>query len=189
MSKGGKRDDSYFAADRRRKKKYIMIVIPAVIAVAVIGVVAALLYQPPEVLAVSGVECHSREFSNYHVHSHLDVFVDGQKQQVPAQVGILSSPSCLFWLHTHGADGTIHVEAPEQKSFTLGQFLDIWEQTHTGSAAFFNAVSDKTVTAYVNGTQFGGDYRDIPLESRKQIVLAYGAPPAEIPDHDFGNLT
>jgi len=183
--KGGKRDDSYFAADRRRKKKYMMVIIPAVIAVVAVGVVAAILYKPPEALAISGVECHTREVTNYHVHSHLDVFVDGQRKEVPASVGILSS--CLFWLHTHDGDGIIHVEAPSQTEYTLGQFTDIWSQTHSPSKAFFDSLRDEP-TAYVNGIEFVGNYREIPLESRTQIVLVYGNPPAEIPTYDFGSL-
>lgn len=185
---GGKRDDSYFAADRRKRKKYMTIIIPIIVAVIAAGVVGAVLYKPAPALAVSGVECHGAEANTYHVHSHLDLFVDGQRQEVPAQIGILSSPSCLFWLHTHSADGVIHIESPTQKGFTLGQFLDIWSQTHAGSKPLFDAVANKTVTVYVNGTQVQ-DYRSIPLESRKQIVLAYGNPPSEIPTYDFGSLT
>ncbi|HEY3094738.1 MAG TPA: hypothetical protein VGJ42_03155 [Nitrososphaera sp.] len=185
MSK--KRDDSYFAAGRRRRKKYMMIIVPIIIAVAAAGAAGAILYQPEQVMAVSGVECHRTEQTTYHVHSHLDVFVDGEKQQVPAKVGILSSPSCLFWLHTHDTDGIIHVEAPQTKAFTLGQFLNIWNQTND-SNGLFDSVSGKNVTAYVNGDPFQGNYRDIQLESRKQIVLAYGQPPAKIPEYDFGNL-
>jgi len=182
-----KRDDSYFAAGRRRKKKYMMIIIPIVIAVAAAGTAGAVLYPPAPVMAISGVECHRAEQTNYHVHSHIDVFVDGQKKEVPASIGILSSPSCFFWLHTHSSDGVIHIEAPQTREFTLGQFLNIWNQTRD-SNGLFNSVSDKNVTAYVNGNQFEGDYRDIQLESRKQIVLAYGEPPANIPKYDFGNL-
>jgi hypothetical protein len=182
-----KRDDSYFAADRRRKKKSMMIIIPVIVAMAAIGATGAVLYQPPQAAAISGVECHRNEFNNYHVHSHLDVFVDGQKKQVPDNVGILTSPTCLYWLHTHDDDGIIHVEAPETREFTLGQFLDIWEQTRD-SAGLFDSVSGKNVTAYANGEQFEGNYRDIQLESQKQIVLAYGEPPAEIPEYDFGDL-
>jgi hypothetical protein len=178
---GGKRDDSYFAADRRKKKKYMMIIIPVIIAVAAAGAAGALLYKPQPVLAINGIECHGAESTTYHVHSHLDVFVDGQRQEIPAQVGILSSPYCLFWLHTHSADGVIHVESPTKRQFTLGQFLDIWNQTHSGSQTLFGAVSGKPVTAYVNGTQFQGDYRSIPLESRQEITIAYGKPPSEIP--------
>lgn len=184
----GKRDDSYFAADRRKRKKYMTIVIPVIIAVIAAGVVGAVLYKPAPALAVSGVECHGTEATTYHVHSHLDLFVDGQRQEIPAQIGILSSPYCLFWLHTHSADGVIHVESPTKKEFTLGQFLDIWSQTHMGSKTLFDAVANKTVTAYVNGTQVQ-DYRNIPLESRKQMVLAYGNLPAKIPTYDFDGLT
>jgi hypothetical protein len=183
-----KRDDSYFAAGRRRRKKYMMIVIPIIIAVVAASAAGAILYQPEKVMAISGVECHKGEQTSYHVHSHLDVFVDGQKQEVPAKIGILSSPSCFFWLHTHDIDGVIHVEAPHTQAFTLGQFLDIWNRTND-SNAFFDSVSGKNVTAYVNGDQFQGNYKDIQLGSREQIVLAYGQPPAKIPEYAFGNLT
>jgi hypothetical protein len=182
-----KREDSYFAAGRRRKKKYMMIIMPIIIAVAAAATAGALLYKPQPVMAISGIECHSTEQTTYHVHSHLDVFVDGQKQEVPSKIGILSSPSCLFWLHTHDTDGIIHVEAPQTKAFILGQFLDIWKQTRD-SNGLFDSVSGKNVTAYVDGKRFEGNYRDIQLESQKQIVIAYGKPPAKIPEYDFGNL-
>ena len=183
MSK--KRDDSYFAAGRRRKKKYMMIIVPIIIAVAAIGTVGALLYKPQPAQAINGVECHGTEQTTYHVHSHLDVFVDGQKQEVPTRIGILSS--CFFWLHTHDTDGIIHVEAPQTRSFTLGQFLDIWSQTKD-TDGLFKSVADKNVTAYVDGKLFNGDYRGIQLESQKQIVIAYGQPPANIPPYDFKGL-
>ena len=187
-NKGGKHDDSYFAADRRKRKKYMTIIIPVIVAVVAAGVIGAIFYKPAPALAVSGVECHGTESTTYHVHSHLDLFVDGQRQEIPAQIGILSSPYCLFWLHTHSADGVIHVESPTKREFTLGQFLDIWSQTHKESKPLFDAVANKTATAYVNGTHVQ-DYRSMPLESRKQIVLAYGTPPSEIPTYDFGGLT
>ena len=110
-------------------------------------------------------------------------------RQVPSKIGIISSPSCLYWLHTHSEDGTIHVEAPGAREFALGQFIDIWGQTYN-STAFFDSVSGMPVTAYVDGERFEGDYRTIPIESLKEIVLAYRYPPKDIPsDHDFGSIT
>lgn len=180
-----KRDDSYFAADRRRKKKSMMIIIPVIVAVAAASVAGAVLYQPAQAAAISGVECNRTEQLNYHVHTHLDVFVNGQERQVPDDTGILSSPSCLYWLHTHDTTGLIHVEAPQTRDFTLGQFLDIWEQT-SDSTGFLGSVSGMNATAYVDGDQFEGNYRDAPLESLEQIALVYGEPPEEIPDdYDF----
>jgi hypothetical protein len=164
-------------------------IVPIIAAVIAIGAVAALIYKPPEVQAVNGVECHSMETTAFHVHAHLDIFVNGQNQTVPSQVGILSSPQCFFWLHTHDTTGIIHVEAPQKKAFVLGQFMDIWQQKFNGSQAFFNSIAGKPVKAYVNGTEFQGDYRNIPLESREQIVLAFGTPlPQKIPTYDFGEL-
>lgn len=190
MSKKKRRDDSYFAVDRRRKRKYMMIIIPVIIAVAAASIAGAILYQPPTAMAISGIECNRSEQLNYHIHSGLDVFVNGVQQQVPSNIGILSSPSCLYWLHTHSANGIIHIEAPETREFLLGQFIDVWEQTLTNSTAFFDSVSDMPVTAYVDGQRFEGDYRTIPLESLREIVLAYGTPPEDIPaKHDFGSIT
>jgi hypothetical protein len=185
-----RRDDSYFAVDRRRKRKYMMIIIPVLIVIAAASIAGAILYQSTTAMAISGIECDRSEQLNYHIHSHLDVFVNGVQQQVPSNIGILSSPSCLYWLHTHSEDGIIHVEAPGAREFTLGQFLDIWQQTLANSTTFFDSVSDMPVTAYVDGQRYEGDYRTIPLESLREIVLAYGMPPEDIPaGHDFGGIT
>jgi hypothetical protein len=184
-----RRDDSYFAVDRRRKRKYMMIIIPVIIAVAAAGVAGAILYQPPTAMAISGIECDRAEQLNYHVHAHLDIFVNGVHQQIPSDIGILSSPSCLYWLHTHSDDGLLHVEAPGTREFTVGQFLDIWQQTHN-STALFDTVSNMPATAYVDGERFEGEYRSVPIESLKEIVIAYGRPPENITaDYDFGGIT
>jgi hypothetical protein len=181
-----KRDDSYFAIDRRRKRKYMMIIVPIIIAVAVAGAVGAMIQ--PSAASISGIECEGTERHEYHVHSQLDVYVDGTQREVPSNVGILSVPSCLYWLHTHSNDGLIHVEAPERQEFMLGQFLEIWEETHDNSTEFFDSISDKQVTAYVNGTTFEDDYRIIPLEDHTHIVLAYGTPLINIPENPFGSM-
>jgi hypothetical protein len=184
-----KRDDSYFAAGRRKRKKYMMIIIPIIVAVAAAGAAGAVLYQPAQAAAISGVECFRTEQLVHHIHSHLDVFVDGEERQIPGNVGRLSSPSCLYWLHTHSTDGVVHIEAPQTREFTLGQFLDIWEQT-SDSAGFFDTVADMNATAYVDGDQVEGNYRGVKLESLNQIALVYGEPPANIPDdHDFGGIS
>ena len=167
----------------------MMIIVPVLIAVVAAGIAGAIFYQPPTAMAIGGVECSRAEQLNYHVHSGLDIFVDGVQQQIPSNIGILSSPSCLYWLHTHSENGIIHVEGPEAREFTLGQFLDIWQQTGN-STALFDTVSNMPATVYVDGERFEGDYRTIPLESLKEIVLAYGTPPENIPaEHDFGSIT
>lgn len=33
----------------------------------------------------------------------------------------IASGTCFYWLHTHAADGIIHVESPVHRVFTLGK--------------------------------------------------------------------
>jgi len=169
-----KRDDSYFAAGRKKRNKNMMIVAAIVIPVVAIGVAAALLIKPVSAQPIDGIECNFNEFNNYHVHAHLDMFIDGKPQQVPARIGIMSTPSCLYWLHTHSTDGIIHVESPTTKTFTLGQFLDVWDQTRHDSTVF-DSLASKPVNAYVNGTKVSGDYRDVQLQSRQEIAVVIGS--------------
>ena len=78
-----------------------------------------------------------------------------------------------MWLHTHAADGIIHIESPVQRTYTLGEFFDIWGQAltqrHAGRAR-------GTVTALFNGRVFTGNPRRIPLLAHSQIELEVGRP-------------
>lgn len=84
--------------------------------------------------SIDGIECERGERLNYHVHSHLALFVEGQEVRVPAGIGI--TDRCLYWLHTHATDGIIHVEAPARKDFTLGQFFAVWASPWDGTSSW-----------------------------------------------------
>jgi len=135
---------------------------------------------------VDGIQCQGSEQALFHIHAHLTVFVDGAQRQVPYGIGIpnaqvqgsgqgafVGGGSCLYWLHTHAADGIIHIESPVQRTFTLGDFFDIWGQqlgpNRVGSAA-------GPVTAIYNGKLYDGNPRDIPLNAHAQIQLDVGRP-------------
>jgi hypothetical protein len=141
--------------------------------------------------SVDGITC--RRFMDqtdpYHVHAHIAVFVNGHEMRVPAGAGITpprasaqvpggtfidSGPTdCLYWLHTHADDGIIHIEAPSQQSFTLGQFFDIWNQPLGPDQV---GPAKGAVVAFLNGRRFTGDPRDIPLEAQGVIQLDVGTP-------------
>src|SRR5664280_356707 len=96
--------------------------------------------------SVDGISCRTeaKEVVKYHVHVHVALYYNGDMQRLPAGIGITKPQAvehysqgpfddvgiydCLYWLHTHVADGIIHVEAPAKQQFTLGQFFDIWNQ-------------------------------------------------------------
>ena len=140
--------------------------------------------QTASALAVDGIPCDSLEHTEYHTHAHLDIFVNGQPQQLPAYVGIEGSANCLFWLHTHSTDGVIHMEAPHNTVMTLGQLFDIWQKTSTDVAQFPKPISSDAgaPTLYINGQKSSQqDYRNATILPNTEIVLAYGQPPSTIP--------
>lgn len=120
---------------------------------------------------VGGIQCQSNEQSLFHIHAHLAIFIDGTPRQVPQGVGIPGS--CLYWLHTHAPDGIIHVESPVQRTFTLGDFFDIWGQP-LGPNKVGPAIGP--VTAIYNGKLYNGNPRDIPLNAHALIQLDVSRP-------------
>jgi hypothetical protein len=133
---------------------------------------------------VDGVQCQSSEQAVYHIHAHLAIFANGTARTVPMGIGIpnaqaqdtISGPSvatgsCFYWLHTHAADGIIHVESPTKRAYTLGTFFDIWGETLSGGQV---GSDTGTVTVYLNGRRYSGDPRSIPLTAHAVIQLDVG---------------
>src|SRR6266566_5404810 len=133
---------------------------------------------------IDGVSCDSGEHSDFHIHAHMSIYIDGKPAPIPAQIGIAPDSSCLYWLHTHTSDGVIHIEAPNGLSITLKNLLDIWGDRFP-QLSYPSQFSDATGwQAYVNGKPFTGDFRTIPLQAHTLITLAYNSPGAQ-PDTSF----
>ena len=135
---------------------------------------------------VDGIGCSTSEQTLFHIHAHLTLFVNGTARQVPAGIGIpgatgqnspqgqfISNGKCFYWLHTHAADGIVHIESPVHRTYTLGNFFDEWGQplgpNQVGPARGH-------VTALYNGKVYQGNPRDIPLNAHAQIQLEVGTP-------------
>jgi hypothetical protein len=128
-------------------------------------------------LAIDGVRCDVSEGAVEHIHAHLQIFNRARPSTVPGQVGIPQGAGCLYWVHTHTDDGIIHIEAPVARTFTLGQFFDIWDMTLSRTeAAGVHASKGHSLTVTVNGKRWTGDPRAIPLRDREEIVIQNGPP-------------
>ncbi len=113
---------------------------------------------------------------SYHVHAHLNIFIEGKQVNLPAQIGIPNG-ECVYWLHTHDLSGVIHIEAPEKRTFQLGTLFDIWGQPLSAiQVASYTTDSIHTFTFYVNGQEYTGDPRQIPLEAHTNIDIELGPP-------------
>jgi hypothetical protein len=126
---------------------------------------------------VAGISCDAMEGSRIHIHQHLAIFDHGKPVAIPADVGRPQTARCLYWLHTHTPDGIIHIEAPADRSFTLGDFFEIWGQplsrTQAASAMGTRKVPLKV---WVDGKVYLGDPRKIVLASHTDITIQAGPP-------------
>ncbi|MEO9175014.1 MAG: hypothetical protein ABI317_05820 [Gaiellales bacterium] len=120
----------------------------------------------------------SSEALAFHIHSHLNLYVNGKKVAVPAGVGI--GQTFITEVHTHTPDGVIHVESPVDKNYVLGQFFGEWGVKLTRSCV--GRYCGK-LRWWVDGTRGGGvlDPADIILRPHEEIAIAYGTPPKKIP--------
>jgi hypothetical protein len=137
-------------------------------------------------LTIDGISCQTSEQTLFHIHAHLSVFVNGRQRQIPAAIGIpgaqaentsqgpfVATGNCFYWLHTHAADGIIHIESPVHRTYTLGNFFDEWGQP-LGPDQVGPATGH--VVALYNGKVYEGNPRNIPLNAHAQIQLEVGSP-------------
>ena len=104
-----------------------------------------------------------------HVHTHLTILDGDVPVTVPGNVGHSSRERFAAELHTHDTSGILHVESPERRTFTLGQFFDEWGVSlGAGHAGGLRG----ELTVWVDGHRFLGNPRSIALEDRRQVVLA-----------------
>jgi hypothetical protein len=147
---------------------------------------------------VAGVKCQSGEQLKVHSHVRLAIFMEGEEVDVPDHTGIVFEPTptptpppgaptakperkCLFWLHTH-TDQLLHVEAPSDPGYTLGQFFEIWGQPLSETQLMDRTAGEGTeINATVNGEPWDGNPADIPLVDGAIIAVQLGPPFAEPP--------
>src|SRR5437870_12339583 len=154
---------------------------------------------------LAGLTPETHEFLLFHIHSHLDVFVNDNPVRVPAGIGIeihdpavhlfkasdgttgyggISPPCvlpCISPLHTHLDDGILHTEAKVNHFNTLGEFFTEWKVRLDRNCVGGYCRPTAPVTVYVDGDVYTGDPRQIQLEDRREIAIVIGTPPASIP--------
>jgi hypothetical protein len=152
----------------------------------------------------AGLVPDTKETLQHHVHSHLDVFIDGVRQIVPAGIGIriddpsvktgpgpsyggISTPCqqpCISPLHTHAPDGVLHTESPVDVDNTLGQFFTEWGVALDGRCVGEYCSPETPIAIYVDGQPVAADtaaVTGIALLDRREIAIVIGTPPATIP--------
>lgn len=109
-----------------------------------------------------------------HYHPRLEITIDGEPVEVPANIGVDPSTGAMSALHTHESDGTIHIEAHTVgEVFTLGQLFTQWgvplTTTRIGGVS---AEAGETVTLTSDGNPVAGDPGDLRLAPDQVIELS-----------------
>jgi hypothetical protein len=62
-----------------------------------------------------------------HIHPEIEIMVDGIPETVPANIGI--NQFCMAEVHTHAADGVIHLESVNTSAeFPIADFFTVWDR-------------------------------------------------------------
>jgi hypothetical protein len=159
--------------------------------------------DPMALTRKAGLVPEVNEHLAYHVHSHLDVFVNGKHITIPAGIGIdIHDPSvhsgqlpdgsigyggivrcprvCISPLHTHAHFGVLHTETDKPTPNRLGEFFVEWNVRLTRSCVGGYCKPD-SIQFWVNGKRFLGDPRTILLADHTEIAIVIGTPPKKIP--------
>jgi hypothetical protein len=158
-----------------------------------------------ELATAAGLVPEIAERLAYHVHAHLDVYINGRHQTVSAGIGIVTTDPavhkgtidgqpayggirvpcaqpCISPLHTHAVTGIIHTESATRVDNTLGQFFTEWGVPLTAQCVDTYCTPQTRIAIYVNGRrQRFADAAGIPLSNHKEIALVIGRRPSHIP--------
>lgn len=143
-------------------------------------------------LSSLGLNRLSQEQLAFHIHQHLDVYVNGKHVTVPQAIGFVKDPTsgkytAITELHTHNPLGIVHVESAQNLTYVLGQFFGEWGVRLTGKCLGQFKGGCDNLQWWVNGKKQTGDPAKLALRNHEEIVIAVGKPPKKIPtSYDFG---
>jgi hypothetical protein len=129
-------------------------------------------------LTLLGLDALGAEGEVIHIHQHVDVYINGKKETVPALIGIDNAGQFLTQVHTHDTTGIVHVESPTHRTFFLGEFFGEWGVKLTANC--LGTYCGK-LHWWVNGAKMVGNPAQLVLKAHQEIVLAVGTPPLKIP--------
>jgi hypothetical protein len=118
-----------------------------------------------------------------HTHTRLEIWINGQPVEVPANLGFDPDRNALSPLHTHEVDGIVHTESADPGfAPDLGTLFDVWGLRLTGDCiGAYCAEGDRQLQVFVDGEAVTGDPRAVPVGDLETIVIAFGTED-ELPD-------
>ncbi len=108
-----------------------------------------------------------------HLHSTLKIYINGKKQDIPANIGIVGEHSPM---HTHSSNGVIHIEyegVVREDDIKLGNFFKIWGKKFNSDQLFgYKNGEGKDIHMFVNGKE-SKEFDNYSIKNGDTIILRY----------------
>ena len=113
------------------------------------------------------LQSHSDDMTHY--HANLEISIRGENRIIPISTGVTST--CMSGIHTHGDDGTLHIETPGEMEARLEHFFTIWDQSLSGTQLMDATVGQgESITMTVDGVLVE-DYENHIFANGQQIII------------------
>ncbi len=128
-------------------------------------------YIHPKTNREVALACTTEMATQFHIHPNLEIIINGQKQEIPTDIGITGG--CMNAIHTHDDTGKIHVESPEKRDFTLADFFAVWNKTYNQNQILDYKIDDTHIIRQTLNGKETQDYQNTILRDNDQIIIYY----------------
>ncbi|TSC90755.1 MAG: hypothetical protein G01um10142_246 [Parcubacteria group bacterium Gr01-1014_2] len=116
-------------------------------------------------------KCVQHINASLHIHPELEIIINGEKQAIPANIGITSD--CMRPVHTHDQAGIIHIEWKTKRDFPLSDFFRVWGKTFNQNQILdYRTDEGHEIILTVNG-QRSEEYENLIMRDRDRISIIY----------------
>ncbi|MEM4282283.1 MAG: hypothetical protein QXU88_00115 [Candidatus Woesearchaeota archaeon] len=109
-----------------------------------------------------------------HWHPHLTIKINGKEQIIPANIGI--TPRLHYPVHTHSADGIIHLEMdrPSLELLRLSYFFKVWGKRFDKECIFEYCADKGSLKMFVNGKE-SQEFEKHIMRDGEEILIEYNS--------------
>ncbi len=120
-------------------------------------------------------DCLDHDGLARHDHAVLKIFINGEQEMIPANIGIMTE-ICnqqgeeMHAVHTHDSTGRLHIESNEPIDIPIGVFFDIWGQHFDETGIFEYRVNSTHELVMTVGNNTVDSYDDYLLVNTSDII-------------------
>jgi MFS family permease len=186
----------------------VLVVLPVALSTSPSAVSTLLLShgQPANGQPVDGMPCLATPGSAELANVRLTIYINGQEVGIPTGVGSVAPPqpgvaalasrghtTCLYPLNVLESDNIIQVNSATERTYTLGEFFDLWGQPLSSTQVANYIVDQQHPLVFdvfdPDGQMqtYAGDPRSLPLVEHETIVIVYNSPHASLVPYSSWN--